>query len=101
MSDIRRNIERFPQMLCFKLPQYTLYLSIRLQPSLRFVHWNQQGWKTGHCSVPPIGQVFIRHLNPCLHRHFWAGLYNCFRLCVNGLKEVRFETKAVLNVVFV
>lgn len=38
MSDIRRNIER-------------------LQPSLHFVHWNQQGWKTGLCSVPPIGQV--------------------------------------------
>jgi tubulin epsilon len=39
MSDIRRNIER-------------------LQPSLSFVHWNQQGWKTGHCSVPPIGQAY-------------------------------------------
>lgn len=39
MSDIRRNIER-------------------LQPSLSFVHWNQQGWKTGICSVPPIGQTY-------------------------------------------
>ena len=38
MSDIRRNIEK-------------------LQPALHFVHWNQQGWKTGLCSVPPIGQV--------------------------------------------
>ena len=38
MSDIRRNIDR-------------------LQPSLHFVHWNQHGWKTGLCSVPPIGQV--------------------------------------------
>ncbi len=38
MSDIRRNIER-------------------MQPSLHFVHWNQQGWKTGLCSIPPIGQV--------------------------------------------
>ena len=38
VSDVRRNIER-------------------LQSSLHFVHWNQQGWKTGLCSVPPIGQV--------------------------------------------
>ena len=34
MSDIRSNIER-------------------LQPSLNLVHWNQQGWKTGLCSIPP------------------------------------------------
>ncbi|XP_064394668.1 tubulin epsilon chain-like [Halichondria panicea] len=39
MSDIRRNIER-------------------LRPSLHFVHWNQQGWKTGLCSVPPSGQPY-------------------------------------------
>jgi tubulin epsilon len=39
MSDIRGNIER-------------------LQPSLNFIHWNQQGWKTGLCSVPPIGQPY-------------------------------------------
>ena len=31
----------------------------RLRPSLRFVHWNQEGWKTGLCSVPPLGQVLL------------------------------------------
>uniref|UniRef100_A0A1A8ERN7 Tubulin, epsilon 1 n=1 Tax=Nothobranchius korthausae TaxID=1143690 RepID=A0A1A8ERN7_9TELE len=36
MSDLRRNIER-------------------LRPSLPFVSWNQEGWKTGLCSVPPVG----------------------------------------------
>ncbi|KAM8831931.1 tubulin epsilon chain [Spinachia spinachia] len=36
MSDLRRNIER-------------------LKPSLPFVSWNQEGWKTGLCSVPPVG----------------------------------------------
>ena len=30
---------------------------IRLRPSLKFVHWNQEGWKTGLCSTPPINQV--------------------------------------------
>ncbi|PFX15541.1 Adenylate cyclase type 6 [Stylophora pistillata] len=34
ISDIRRNIER-------------------LKPSLKFIHWNQEGWKTGLSSVPP------------------------------------------------
>ena len=47
MSDIRRNIEK-------------------LQPSLHFVHWNQQGWKTGLCSVPPIGQVCCLFQIACL-----------------------------------
>ncbi|KAJ8321781.1 hypothetical protein KUTeg_000252 [Tegillarca granosa] len=34
ISDIRRNIEK-------------------LKPNLKFIHWNQEGWKTGLCSVPP------------------------------------------------
>ncbi|CAK7311604.1 Tubulin epsilon chain [Vulpes lagopus] len=36
VSDLRRNIER-------------------LKPSLRFISWNQEGWKTSLCSVPPVG----------------------------------------------
>ncbi|KAK5904064.1 hypothetical protein CgunFtcFv8_007788 [Champsocephalus gunnari] len=36
VSDLRRNIER-------------------LKPSLPFVSWNQEGWKTGLCAVPPVG----------------------------------------------
>ncbi|XP_077157822.1 tubulin epsilon chain isoform X1 [Paroedura picta] len=36
ISDLRRNIER-------------------LKPALNFVSWNQEGWKTGLCSVPPVG----------------------------------------------
>ncbi|MBN3326732.1 TBE protein, partial [Atractosteus spatula] len=36
VSDLRRNIER-------------------LKPCLQFVSWNQEGWKTGLCSVPPVG----------------------------------------------
>ena len=39
VSDIRRNIER-------------------LKPTLKFIHWNQEGWKTGLCSVPPVGQPY-------------------------------------------
>nr|XP_004660701.1 tubulin epsilon chain isoform X1 [Jaculus jaculus] len=36
ISDLRRNIER-------------------LKPTLQFVSWNQDGWKTSLCSVPPVG----------------------------------------------
>ncbi|XP_028903523.1 tubulin epsilon chain isoform X2 [Ornithorhynchus anatinus] len=36
VSDLRRNIER-------------------LKPSLQFVSWNQEGWKTSLCSIPPVG----------------------------------------------
>lgn len=31
------------------------FLYRRLKPSLRFVSWNQEGWKTSLCSVPPVG----------------------------------------------
>eukprot|EP00842_Homolaphlyctis_polyrhiza_P004578 jgi/Hompol1/5120/HPOL_000431-RA len=41
ISDLRRNIER-------------------MRKTLRFVKWNTEGWKTGLCDVPPIGQVFGR-----------------------------------------
>lgn len=37
MSDMRSNIDR-------------------MRPSLKFTHWNQEGWKTGLCNVPPVGQ---------------------------------------------
>ncbi|XP_072550551.1 tubulin epsilon chain isoform X2 [Salminus brasiliensis] len=38
LSDLRRNIER-------------------LRPTLSFVQWNTEGWKTGLCSVPPVGHT--------------------------------------------
>ena len=55
MSDIRRNIER-------------------LRPSLHFVHWNQQGWKTGLCSVPPSGQVSTVCVCVCAAMRFLTAL---------------------------
>lgn len=54
ISDVRRNIER-------------------LKPQLRFIHWNQEGWKTGLCSVPPVGQQYSLLTlanNTCIHHNF-------------------------------
>lgn len=31
------------------------FLYFRLKPALHFVSWNQEGWKTSLCSVPPVG----------------------------------------------
>ena len=28
----------------------------RLKPNLRMVHWNQDGFKLGICSTPPVGK---------------------------------------------
>ncbi|ESP03419.1 hypothetical protein LOTGIDRAFT_224456 [Lottia gigantea] len=39
MSDIRRNIDR-------------------LKPNLKFIRWNEDGWKTGLCNIPPVGQPY-------------------------------------------
>jgi tubulin epsilon len=38
VEDLRRNIEK-------------------VKKSLNFVSWNPNGWKTGLCDVPNIGQV--------------------------------------------
>ncbi|XP_046878219.1 tubulin epsilon chain isoform X2 [Hypomesus transpacificus] len=59
VSDLRRNIER-------------------LRPTLPFVSWNQEGWKTGLCSVPPVG-----------HSHSLLALANntCVKLTFVELRE--------------
>ncbi|XP_056873830.1 tubulin epsilon chain isoform X1 [Takifugu flavidus] len=59
LSDLRRNIER-------------------LRPSLPFVSWNKEGWKTGLCSVPPVG-----------HSHSLLALANntCVKPTFMELKE--------------
>jgi len=61
MSDIRNNITR-------------------LKDSLEFVRWNQEGWKTGLCNYPPVGQPYsllalsnntsIKHSFMSLRSHF-------------------------------
>jgi len=51
ISDIRQNIER-------------------LKPNLNFVHWNQEGWKVGLCSTPPLyhtSSVSTLANNTCFH----------------------------------
>jgi tubulin epsilon len=50
LSDVRRNIDRC--VLCCKLK-----LKARLKKNMNFIHWNQEGWKTGICSVAPVNQV--------------------------------------------
>ncbi|XP_033731413.1 tubulin epsilon chain-like, partial [Pecten maximus] len=45
----------------------------RLKPNLQFIHWNQEGWKTGLCSVAPVGQPYSLLTlanNTCVHHTF-------------------------------
>ncbi|EGD72884.1 tubulin [Salpingoeca rosetta] len=54
VSDIRRNIDR-------------------VKSKLHFVKWNQEGWKTGLCAQPPVGQrhaLLCMANNTCLHETF-------------------------------
>lgn len=63
LSDVRRNIER-------------------LKPSLNFISWNQEGWKTGLCSVPPFGQPYSLLTlanNTCIKDNF-SSIRNRFQL---------------------
>uniref|UniRef100_A0A8D0BUX2 Tubulin epsilon chain n=1 Tax=Salvator merianae TaxID=96440 RepID=A0A8D0BUX2_SALMN len=64
VSDLRRNIER-------------------LKPSLHFVSWNQEGWKTGLCSVPPVGHshsLLALANNTCVKPTFKELKYRFMRL---------------------
>ncbi|XP_071964180.1 tubulin epsilon chain-like [Antedon mediterranea] len=61
LSDLRRNIDR-------------------LRPSLNFIHWNTDGWKTGLCSVAPVGQqqaLVALSNNTCI-RHSMQNLKDRF-----------------------
>ncbi|XP_065886602.1 tubulin epsilon chain-like [Dysidea avara] len=61
VSDIRRNIDR-------------------LRSSLHFIHWNQEGWKTGLCSAPPVGQPYslLSLANNTCFKHSLTGLRDSF-----------------------
>ena len=69
---------------CFFFKEYSYAVSrsfhfqhqsfkFRLKPNLKFIHWNTEGWKTGLCSVPPVGQSYSLLTlanNTCIHNTF-------------------------------
>lgn len=69
MADIFSNL-----VLTFEI----FFLNLRLKPSLQFVSWNQEGWKTSLCSIPPVG-----------HSHSLLALANntCVKPTFMELKE--------------
>ncbi|OWK01488.1 TUBE1, partial [Cervus elaphus hippelaphus] len=76
ISDLRRNIER-------------------LKPSLQFVSWNQEGWKTSLCSVPPVGyshSLLALANNTCAHLHHYLQIEgmeeSCFTEAVSSLSAL-------------
>ena len=87
ISDIRRNIDR-------------------LKPNLNFIYWNQEGWKTGLCSVPPVNQdcVLLTLANNTCMQHTCFDIRNrCMKLYkrrahlhhythVNGFEDSMFLT---------
>ncbi|TPX60608.1 hypothetical protein PhCBS80983_g01712 [Powellomyces hirtus] len=62
VSDLRRNIER-------------------MSLQLKFPSWNREGWKTGLCSVPPLGQsrCLLSLANNCCIRQNLDILHSRFR----------------------
>nr|XP_043891255.1 tubulin epsilon chain isoform X2 [Solea senegalensis] len=80
LNEIAMNLVPFPRLhylVPSLTPLYTLadvnVPSRRLRPSLPFVSWNQEGWKTGLCSVPPVGHshsLLALANNTCLKSTF-------------------------------
>lgn len=53
----------------------------RIQSEVRMIHWNQEGFKVGLCSVPPIGQKssLLCLANNCCIRETFERLHTRFR----------------------
>ncbi|XP_028460925.1 tubulin epsilon chain isoform X2 [Perca flavescens] len=85
LNEIAMNLVPFPR-LHYLVPSLTPLYTLadvcvptrRLKPVLPFVSWNQEGWKTGLCSVPPVG-----------HSHALLALANntCVKLTFMELRE--------------
>ncbi|KAA0193468.1 Tubulin epsilon 1, partial [Fasciolopsis buskii] len=61
-SDLRRNIDK-------------------LHNRLRFVAWNREGWKVGHCLVPPVDQPYslLALSNNTAVRHCFSSVLDRFQ----------------------
>lgn len=61
LSDMRKNITKLSSNLCF-------------------ANWNQEGWKTGLCSIPPVGQQYslLALANNTCIRHSFLDIKNQF-----------------------
>ncbi|CAK8678036.1 unnamed protein product [Clavelina lepadiformis] len=61
VSDVRHNISRLSSNLCF-------------------VNWNHEGWKTGLCNIPPVGQQYslLALANNTCIRHAFTDLRTRF-----------------------
>lgn len=84
---------------------YQLLISVcRLRPKLNFIHWNQEGWKTGLCSVAPVGyphSLLTLANNTCIRLTFGEVMTRFNRLykrkahlhhytCVDGMELADF-----------
>ncbi|XP_075239789.1 tubulin epsilon chain-like [Convolutriloba macropyga] len=61
LSDVRRNIDR-------------------MRKQTKFIHWNEEGWKAGICSAPPVGLPYslLNLSNNLCIRHTFVNLENRF-----------------------
>ncbi|XP_072411857.1 tubulin epsilon chain isoform X2 [Chiloscyllium punctatum] len=85
LNEITMNLVPYPRLhylVSSLTPLYTLadvnIPTRRLKPSLQFIPWNQEGWKTSLCSVPPVG-----------HTHSLLALANntCVKATFTDLKD--------------
>lgn len=76
ISDIRRNIDR-------------------LRTNLNFIYWNQEGWKTGLCSIPPVDQhrsLLALSNNTCM-QHSCLDIRNRFMKLYKRKAHIHHYTK--------
>lgn len=101
----RKPTKIIPMNVYFKTCFWNMIVCyFRLQPSLHFIDWNQEGWKTGLCSVAPVGHPYSLLTlanNTCVRKSFgeikdrFNKLYKRkVRLCILSLQKFQVTTCA-------
>ena len=67
--------------MCWQIERELLaVMTRRLRPSLVFMPWNEDGWKTGLCAAPPVGHDYslLTLANNTCVRHNFTALHDRF-----------------------
>ena len=69
----------------------------RMRKQTRFIYWNEEGWKTGICSVPPVGLPYslLNLSNNLCIKHTFENLENRFMKLYRRKANLHHYTKLV------
>ncbi|KAJ2993313.1 Tubulin epsilon chain [Globomyces sp. JEL0801] len=64
----------------------------RIRKQLRFVPWNPDGWKTGLCDVPPLGQAHLHHYTEYMDKSEFDEAKSSVQNMIQGYQDIESQT---------